>query len=87
MPIPSGFLFQPSDAVLASPGQLPILEQHLWVASQSTMKAPVLCNFRRVGAIRSGRHGLLLEHCSVSEGFWCRQPRELSIMGYGASQN
>ena len=26
-------------------------------------------------------------HQLVRAGFWCRQPRDLAIMGYGASQN
>ena len=37
--IPSWFFLQPSDAVLASPSQLPIPELHRLIASQSTMKA------------------------------------------------
>ena len=33
---------------------------------------------------RWGRHYNPAYH---KQGFWCRQPRDLAIMGYGASQN
>ena len=25
--------------------------------------------------------------CDVGVGFWCREPRDLAIMGYGASES